>query len=72
MNSHFERLQLDELKKISRLIAFQTVRELDRKDQIAALSSVGFQPKEIAGLIGTSANSVSVALHQARKRGRRA
>lgn len=38
-----------------------------QKEQIALLSDVGFQPKEIADILGTTNNTVSVALHSIRK-----
>lgn len=40
-----------------------------QNDQILLLDRAGFQPKEIAALIGTTANSVRVALTHIRKRG---
>jgi CRP-like cAMP-binding protein len=36
-------------------------------DKILALNSLGMTPSEIAELLGTTANTVSVTLHKARK-----
>jgi len=38
-----------------------------QKEQIALLSDAGFQPKEIADILGTTNNVVSVTLHSIRK-----
>jgi DNA-directed RNA polymerase specialized sigma24 family protein len=45
-------------------------KEQTQKDQILVLSSVGFKPKEIAELLNTTSNTVSVALSTARKAGK--
>ncbi len=56
------------LDTLIRLSAFGLVRDIKtQKQQIAFLSDVGFQPKEIADVIGTTSNTVSVALHAIRK-----
>lgn len=59
---------LDELKKISKLLIVMVTKEQDQKDQIRTLDIVGFKPKEIAELIGITANSVRVTLHGIRKK----
>jgi DNA-binding CsgD family transcriptional regulator len=58
---------LSELKRISRLVTLLVTKDLAQKDKIALLSSAGLQPKEIAELIGTTPNTVSVTLAQIRK-----
>lgn len=45
-----------------RLLGIMAVRGLPQTQQIATLSRVGFTPKEIADVVGTSANTVRVAL----------
>lgn len=56
------------LDRIIRLLALAALKPgQSKKENIAALSSVGLAPKEIADLVGTSAHSVSQALFAARK-----
>lgn len=52
---------LMELKKISKLLALILNQNRNQNDLIKAMSKVGFQPKEIADLIGTTSNTVNVA-----------
>jgi len=57
------------LDLLIRLSALDVIKDLKaQKDQIMLLSDVGFQPKEIAGILGTSSNTVRVALHSIRKK----
>jgi len=56
------------LDKIIRLLATQNIGDKTGKEAIRVLSSAGFQPKEIAELIGTTSNTVSVALNSIRKK----
>lgn len=41
--------------------------ELDQNERAERLSRCGFSNAEIAGLLGTTTNTVGVALHRARK-----
>jgi DNA-binding CsgD family transcriptional regulator len=43
---------------------------LSQTEQIASLSRIGFSPKDIADVLGTTANTVRVALVSIRKAGR--
>jgi DNA-directed RNA polymerase specialized sigma24 family protein len=53
---------------VVRLLALSTMKDLKvQKDRIIALSSFGFGPSEIAKLLGTTSNTVSVALSEMRK-----
>jgi hypothetical protein len=64
--------RLDEMAV--RLLGIIAVRGLPRNQQIAVLSRVGFAPREVAILLGTTANSVRVSLvsiRKAEKEGRR-
>lgn len=63
---------LSELRKIVRLLSILVTKDLSQREQIALLASAGFQPKEIAELIGTTPNTVSVTLHSVRKRAKSA
>jgi len=59
---------LQELRRISKLLALTITRELKQTEKIELLSGVGFQPKDIADLIGTTAHTVSVTLSEIRKK----
>ena len=50
-----------------RLLGIIAVRDFSQTQQIAILSRVGFSPKEIADVVGTTANTVRVALVSIRK-----
>lgn len=60
---------LKELQRITRLLVLLATKGQIQKDKIAALANIGFRPKEIADFIGTTPNTVSVALVDIRKRG---
>jgi predicted transcriptional regulator len=74
MNTNDELLveRLNEMVFLLAIIAKRGVRQLDL---IHELGDSGFGPKRIAELVGTSPNTVSVALHkkrhQSRKKGKR-
>jgi DNA-binding CsgD family transcriptional regulator len=54
---------------IVRLLALNIVKDQKiQKDKIIALSSFGFAPFEIAKLLGTTRNTVNVALSEMRKK----
>lgn len=57
------------LRRLTRLQAMRLVIGRSQNDQILLLSRAGFPPKEIADLLGTTPNSVRVALTHLRKRG---
>lgn len=58
---------IDELKKITRLLTVLVTKDMTQREQIQLLSSVGLAPREIAELIGTTANTVSVTLSVIRR-----
>ncbi len=62
---------LSELKKISRMLALVVTKDLSQKDKIVLLSGLSLQPREIADLIGTTPNTVSVTLSNLRRAGKR-
>lgn len=70
MPKNLEDQILQELKKMNRLLAVTSLRDLSNRDRIDLLSNVGFAPKEIADLIGTTPNTVSVELSKLRRRKR--
>ena len=57
----------EQLSRIVRLMTILVTRDLPQKEQIVLLDSAGFQPKEIAQLIGTTPNTVSVTLSAMRR-----
>lgn len=57
-----EQLMLDKIDKILRILAVIATKGMKQRDQIALLSEAGFQPKDIADLLGTSSNTVRVEL----------
>ena len=54
-------------QRIANLIALQLVTGKPQPEQISLLSAAGFTPTEIARLVGTTRNTVSVTLSQRRK-----
>jgi hypothetical protein len=60
----------EKLDRVLRLLAMLAVKGLSQTEQIATLNRVGFAPKEIADVLGTTANTVRVALVGIRKAGR--
>jgi DNA-directed RNA polymerase specialized sigma24 family protein len=60
----------DKMDRLLRLVGMIAVNGLSQTDQIAALSRCGFSPKEIADVVGTTANTVRVALVSIRRAGR--
>ncbi len=57
--------------RLVKLLALLLVQERKQPEQIALLNRAGFRPAEIAALLGTTRNTVSVQLSQ-QKRERRA
>lgn len=57
----------DKLDTIMRLTAIALVHGKKQREQIKLLSLAGIGPKEIAGLLGTSPNTVNVTLSALRK-----
>jgi len=55
------------LHRIAKLLALILAEGKTKTDAILRLSGVGFPPGEIAELLGTTPNTVSVVIHQARK-----
>ena len=58
----------ERLDLIIKLLAMKMMDDQDsQKNKIIQLSKIGLQPKEIANILGTSSNTVSVTLSGARK-----
>jgi len=56
------------LDSLIKLIAYYLIKDMSQKEQITLLSNAGFKPKQIAKMIGTSSNTVSVTLSALRKK----
>jgi len=56
-----------QLRRIARLLTLLLTKDMTQKGKIELLSSAGLQPKEIAELIGTTPNTVSVTLSTIRR-----
>jgi len=55
------------LKEIIALLSIQVKRGAPKINLIKEMNEAGFQPKRIAEIIGTTANTVRVALSRAQK-----
>ena len=55
------------LETIVKLLALSVIQDKTMSEKINILSSAGFQPKKIAEMIGTTANTVRVTLSGIRK-----
>ncbi len=58
------------IRRLTRLVAVLGTDGKPQREQIRILASAGFLPKEIADLIGTTGNTVRVALANIRKKGK--
>ncbi len=68
MNESKEEEILQELQRISRLLALTVTRELKlQQEKVKLLSDVGFRPIEISNLIGIGASQVSAVLSNIKK-----
>jgi len=59
---------LEELRRLVRLVAALGTDGKPQREQIRLLDAAGFPPKKIAKLIGTTGNTVRVALANMRKK----
>lgn len=59
---------LNELQKIAKLLVLDFSKDFTQTKSIETMSKVGFKPKEIAELLGTSSNTVSVTLSKKRNK----
>ena len=60
---------LSRLDRIIRLLAASIAADKSQRERIRLLSSAGLAPQEIAQALGTTSNTVRVALVAIRKRG---
>ena len=59
---------LKELQRITKLLVLTATKGQTQREQIAVLSKLGYQPKEVAEILGTTPGTVSVALVDIRKK----
>jgi len=57
----------EKMDTLIKLVACGLISDKSQREQIEMLSRIGLSPKEIAGLIGTTSNTVSVILAGLRK-----
>ena len=72
MNDSTEAVLIRKLDILISLTAIAVLEEKPKKEQIALLDRVGFAPRDIAAIIRTTPNTVSVVLSQLRKANRKA
>jgi DNA-binding CsgD family transcriptional regulator len=65
-NQNEERV-IEKLDQALKLLGMMAVKGLSQTEQIATLSRIGLSPKDIAEIVGTTANTVRVALVSIRK-----
>ncbi len=71
MTKNTEEIIAAKLDTIIKLLALSAGEGKKQVERIRLLSAVGLTPKEIAGAIGTTPNTVRVALSTLRKRSRK-
>ena len=58
----------EKIELIIRLLVLNLVKDMKtQKEKILMLNSLRFQPSEIARLLGTTSNTVSVTIYQSKK-----
>lgn len=67
MSRSIEELTLEKIEQILRILAVIATKGQKQREQIAILNQAGLAPKDIARLLGTSANTVRVELVSLRK-----
>jgi len=65
----YEEDVLARLDRVVRLLTILVTKDMTQREQVQLLSSIGLGPKEIATLIGTTPNTVSVTLSAIRRGG---
>lgn len=56
------------MERLTGLLALLLVKGESQPEKIRTLAAVGFQNKEIARLLGVTANTVNIVLHRIRKK----
>lgn len=58
---------LKQLKRIANLLALLAVKGETQPEKVQALAAAGFSVAEIAGLLATKPNTISVVLYKSKK-----
>ena len=58
---------LNELRRITKLLALMATKDHDQMDQVVTLNKVGFTSKEIAEVLNINPSTVRTTLHRKRK-----
>lgn len=58
---------VEKLDRLISLTALSAIQGIARREQIELLSKAGFPPKEIASILSTTSNTISVELSAIRK-----
>ena len=66
-DSQFKQI-LDRLDVLARLLALNLPGKMSQQDKIKILADMNMQSKDIATILGTTRNTVSVALSQIKKK----
>jgi hypothetical protein len=69
MEEQHQEIATAKLDQAIKLLAMLAVKGLSQTDQIATLNRIGFSPKAIADVLGTTSNTVRVTLVAIRKAG---
>jgi len=64
MDKNFEKELLKKMDTVIKLLTISSLKDETQLQKIKILNSAGLPPKNIADLLGTSSNTVSVALHK--------
>jgi hypothetical protein len=62
---------LAELQRITKLLAFTLIKGMRSNEKYKALYDAGFPPKEIAQILNTTSNTVSVELNKLKKKNKK-
>ena len=68
MDKNFEREILKKFDTIIKLLTISSLKDEKQVEKIKILSGAGLSPKDIADSLGTSPNTVSVALSKLKKK----
>jgi DNA-directed RNA polymerase specialized sigma24 family protein len=71
MDEQRQEQAIAKLDRVLKLVAMMAVKGLSQTDQIATLNRIGFSPKDIAEIVGTTSNTVRVTLVSIRRTGSR-
>lgn len=55
------------MARIADLVALLLVKGESQPEKVRSLAAVGYTPSEISGLLGITANAVSITLHRLKK-----